>query len=234
MSDGVSMTGVLRPDGKWLVRPPQEHPETWAALATLATDDVGAPLLTNRPGDEDPALGTTLRSAGFRPMRTETLWRVPISSLPDRAARSPHEFVPVTELDAEAVAALDNEIRADIPGTQDWDGTADDLRATFLDPEFDPALYLIARHTGTGSLDGLIRVWNRTPVPRLGCLGVTSPWRRTSLPLGLVLAVSRTLRARGVTDIMTETDQLNSDSFRMAALRGGVRTGSLVEWERPR
>ena len=40
------------------------------------------------------------------------------------------------------------------------------------DDTFDLELYLIAEDTTTGSYDGLVRVWNRAPLPRLGCLGV--------------------------------------------------------------
>lgn len=40
------------------------------------------------------------------------------------------------------------------------------------DDEFDPELYLIAEHATTGGYDGLVRVWNRMPLPRLGSLAV--------------------------------------------------------------
>jgi len=84
----------------------------------------------------------------------------------------------------------------------------------------------------TGSYDGLIRVWNRRPWPRLGCLGVRVAWRRTRLPAALVSAAARVLRDRGVTDVVTETDVRNGESHPMASKRG-TSTGTMTEWERP-
>jgi len=130
------------------------------------------------------------------------------------------------------VVDLDNTIRADIPGTRTWRGTLADLSESLDDSDFDPALYLVAVHEKTGSYDGLIRVWNRLPWPRLGCLGVRFPWRRTRLPAALVSAVACVLRDRGVTDVVTETDVRNGGSYPMAFSRG-ISTGVMTEWERP-
>jgi hypothetical protein len=163
------------------------------------------------PADQDAAYARALRRAGFLPVRTETLWRLPVAAIPTIPARAEHQMVSVTELAPEAVAVLDNAIRDDIPGTSRWLGTGAQLTESLDDSDFDPALYLIARHPRTGSLDGLVRVWNRYPEPRLGCIGVTTPWRRTSLALKLLQNIAATLRARGVTHITAETDQTDYD-----------------------
>ncbi len=60
------------------------------------------------------------------------------------------EVIHVINLDSAVAVELDNIIRSDIPGTEDWHGTAKDLQDTLTDPEFDPALFLIARHTNQG------------------------------------------------------------------------------------
>jgi hypothetical protein len=130
------------------------------------------------------------------------------------------------------VAVLDNAIRDDIPGTSRWLGTGAQLTESLDDSDFDPALYLIARHPRTGSLDGLVRVWNRHPEPRLGRIGVTTPWRRTSLALKLLQNIAATLRTRGVTHITAETDQSNSSSHLMALNHGGIDLGRSIEWQR--
>lgn len=230
---GASMRGVRRADGQWLVRFAEGHPQAWAELACIGAADVRAGLVTNRPGDQSAVHDAALREANFLPGRYEQSWRIPVAGLPRVTFDTPHDFVPVDELDLEAVARLDNAIRADIPGTENWHGTAADLQETLDDPEFDSALYLVARHVETGSLDGLIRVWNRAPAPRLGCIGVARPWRRTRLAAALIRAVGVTLRERRVEEIMTETDQLNTDSYAMAAHHGGIKSGTLVEWTRP-
>ncbi len=110
-------------------------------------------------------------------------------------------------------------------------GDSSRLFESLDDSDFDPALYLVAVHEQTGSYDGLIRVWNRLPWPRLGCLGVRFPWRRTRLPAALVSAVAHVLRDRGVTDVVTETDVRNGGSYPMAFSRG-ISTGRMTEWER--
>lgn len=228
----ATMTGVLRPDGRLPVTLPEQHPHAWAALVTVAAQDAPGPLLVSRPADDPHEIVARLQAAGFHAGRTETTWQIPVHPLTAMRARTPHELLRVTELDLDAVATLDNTVRADIPGSDHWRGTAHDLQETLADPEFDPELYLIARDPRSGSLDGLVRVWNRSPTPRLGCLGVTRAWRRTSLAGALVKAVAQTLHGRGVTHIVTETDDTNADSALIAANYGGVAISSTVEWER--
>lgn len=231
---GVSLQGLRRPDGQWMVRLPEDHPHLWGLLTARAGTEVRAILLTHRAGDQHAVHDRALRAAGFHPVRTEQLWRIPVAALPTLPLRSTgHDLVPVDELDLAAVAHLDNTIRADIPGTEDWHGSAADLRESLGDPEFDRALYLVARHRQTGSLDGLIRVWNHSPTPRLGCVGVTRPWRRTRLAAALLGAIGATLRDRGVQEVVTETDVHNAASHTMAARHGGIRSGTLVQWSRP-
>lgn len=230
--DGTTLRGMIRPDGRLQLWLPDEDTRAWPALVGLAAMDAGGPFLVTRAGDDPAAAVTALRTAGFRRARIETLWRIPVRSLTRFRLRGSHHLVPVTELDPAAVAELDNAVREDIPGSQGWQGTAVDLEETLADPEFDPELYLIARDAASGSLDGLVRVWNRLPDPRLGCLGVRRSWRRTGLAADLVAAVAATLQARGVTHVITETDTSNAASSLAAANHGGLRTGSLVEWER--
>lgn len=196
------------------------------------SSDLAAPLLINLPADIDPERVGILHAAGFVAARTEALWRIPLASLPVRPIHSTsHRLVGVDRCDLDRVVDLDNALRADIPGSRAWQGTTTDLSESLDDAEFDPALYLIAAHRQTDAYDGLIRVWDRRPWPRLGCLGVRVAWRRTRLPAVLVSAATRVLRDRGVTDIVTETDVLNGESHPMASSRG-ISTGAMTEWER--
>lgn len=229
---GATLRAVRRPDGAWWMRLPEERPDAWPALVDAATRDGCGTLLVSRPADQDEAHERALRRAGLAPARTETTWRLPVAAIPSAPARARHRLVPVTGLDPEAVADLDNAIRADIPGTHGWVGTAAQLVDSLDDPEFDPALYLVAQHPHTGSLDGLIRVWDRHPEPRLGCIGVTSSWRRTGLALALLQDVARTLQARGVTHVTAETDDTNRASHLLALNHGGTAVAAAVEWER--
>lgn len=205
----------------------------WPELLQSVTNDIREAIIITRRADQSTEADAALYNAGFTRKREETVWRLPLAAvLTKPRARTVHKLVSVDTLDAERVARLDNSIRHDIPGTEQWQGTGADLLATLDDPEFDPALFRIALNPTTGSLDGLIRVWNRSPEPRLGCIGVTRPWRRTRLALALLQDVTSTLHARGVTHILAGTDTTNRNSHHMAIRQGGETVMSTIEWWR--
>lgn len=230
---GLQVRALLRSDGKWLVKLPEDHPELWSRLIEQVRSELEAPLLINTLADLDAERIGILQAAGFLSARTEAIWRIPLTSLPARQIHSAaHRLLPVDRCDLDRVVDLDNTIRADIPGTRAWRGTLADLSKSLDDADFDPALYLVAVHARTGSYDGLIRIWNRRPQPRLGCVGVRVVWRRTRLAAALVSAAACVLRDRGVTGVVTETDVRNGGSHPMAS-RLGTSTGVMTEWERP-
>lgn len=231
-TDGAALSAVLRPDGAWWLRLPDSHTDAWCELVEAATRDGCGTLLTSRPAEEDDNRVSILRRAGFTPTRTETIWRIPVDPRLAAARRSQHEILAVTQCKADAVAELDNAVRADIPGTEGWVGTSTQLLESLDDPDFDPDLYRVAQHRVTGALDGLIRVWNRHREPRLGCVGVSRDWRRTGLARALVQDVVRTLLARGVTHITASTDHTNRDSHLMALHHGGTAVQTTTEWKR--
>lgn len=123
------------------------------------------------------------------------------------------------------------QIRQDIPGTSGWAGTVTELAESLDDDEFDPELYLVACRRSDGAYVGLIRVWNRSPHPRVGCLGVIASLRRTSLSSRLVLAVGEELLSRGVEAVTTETDMTNNASHTLVRRMGGEPTQVTADWE---
>lgn len=217
---------TLRPDGRWLLRLPDDA-ATWASLLAERPPVVDRiQVLT-----QDERGHRALRDLGFRAMRTEQRWLLPLAALEREAVKaSDHEIRPVLGCDLERVTDLDNAVRRQIPGTEDWAGTVEDLRDSLDDDDFDPELYLIAVHRGSGSYDGLVRVWDRRPRPRLGCIGVTPGWRRTRLGSALLGVVVTVLRQRGVAEVTAETDLTNRDSHLLAARHGGIPQGRTVEW----
>lgn len=239
----------LRPDRRCMVRLPRDVPGAWGDLAAALTTEAAAPLLVSVSAEDD-AQFSALRRAGFRRKRLEQHWRIPVNNVlarltqtvrhPDRDPAHDHtrgahayEFVNARHTDLERLCALDNEIRGDIPGTAGWVGTVAELADSLDDDEFDPELYLVARARVDGAYVGLIRVWNRQPHPRIGCLGVVRAHRRTSLCLQLVVAVSTPLVDRGIEAVTTETDLSNSASHTMARRMGAEPTGISAEWEYP-
>lgn len=227
-SDGDQLVrALLRPDGLWLLKLP-DKPSSWGALVQARPAGVD-PLLviTSTEGWRQP-----LQDLGFRAVHTEQVWRIPVRAVTHPPVQSEnHDLVPVLGCDLARVVELDNTVRHQIPGTQGWAGSLADLRDELADDEFDPQLYLIAVHRTTGSYDGLVRIWNRHPRPRLGCVGVRPQWRRTRLAPALLSSVAATLRHRGVSEILTETDLANRDSYPMAA-RWGIPQERVVQWVR--
>jgi ribosomal protein S18 acetylase RimI-like enzyme len=205
-------------------------PGSWTAAVTGRPDGVET-LLVSRPESaartEDPALV----AAGFSKIRMEQEWRIPLDGLQVPASTSEtHRLQPVTECDLTRVTELDNEVRRAVPGCEGWSGTVADLRDTLDDQEFDPDLYLVAVHRNTGSYDGLVRVWFRRPVPRLGCIGVVPAWRRTRLAPLMLATVAEILRGRGIHEVVAETDTTNRAAYSMTRNHGGVPLERTVEW----
>lgn len=222
--------GIRRPDGRWFLRLPAERTDLWTSLIDQIREDITDPLLITT-SDGEPGQRDLLVAMGFTAQRIERLWRIPVASIPERPiASTAHRLLPLDRCDLPRVVELDNAIRADIPGTETWSGTLEDLQESLADDEFDPELYLIAEHTVTDDYDGLIRLWNRTPRPRIGCLGVRVQHRRTRLTVALIRAAAAVLRRRGVNEVITETDTHNVGSHRLAA-RHGTSTGEMTEWE---
>ncbi|GIH19482.1 GNAT family N-acetyltransferase [Rugosimonospora africana] len=104
---------------------------------------------------------------------------------------------------------------------------------TFGDPEFDPATYLIAVREGTGDYAGLVRVWGRPQVSRLGLIGVLPAYRRRGLAFALLAQAFGVLSARGQAEVMCEVDETNVASNALMTGLGARRVGGAVELLRP-
>lgn len=235
--------GALRPDRRCVVRLPEEVPTAWGDLAAALGGETGVPLLASAPAQDDDQ-SAALTRAGFHRAHTEQHWLIPVDAALDRLHRldqqptrdrpddGGYDLVSARHTDLTALCALDNAIRQDIPGTSGWAGTVTELAESLDDEQFDPALYVVARRPTDGAYVALVRVWNRSPHPRVGCLGVVAPLRRTSLCLRLVLSVATELRRRGVAAVTTETELTNRASHTMVRRMGGQPTGLTAQWER--
>lgn len=233
--------GWPRPDRRCVVRLPPALPDAWGDLAAALGQESGVPLLASAPAQDDHQ-SAGLTRAGFQRARTEQHWLIPLTPATDRLSRlhfgdgsgaAGYDLVSARHTDLTALCALDNQIRQDIPGTSGWAGTVTELAESLDDEEFDPALYVVARQRTDGAHVGLVRVWNRSPHPRVGCLGVVASLRRTSLCARLVLVVGRELQARGVEAVTTETDVHHAASHTLVRRMGGQPTGLTAQWERP-
>lgn len=66
VSAGLQARGFPRPDGKWLIKLPEDHPELWGQLIEQVRSDLTAPLLINTPADLDAARSGMLQALVVR------------------------------------------------------------------------------------------------------------------------------------------------------------------------
>src|SRR5690606_1403635 len=98
---------TLRPDGRWLLRLPDDAATSASLLAERPPVVDRIQVLT-----QDERGHRALRDLGFRAMRTEQRWLLPLAALEREAVKaSDHEIRPVLGCDLERVTDLDNAVR---------------------------------------------------------------------------------------------------------------------------
>lgn len=209
------MKAYVRPDGRHFVGDPD--PESLAE----ATTDVYCTV----EGSELDSYG----ALGFDVHRREGTYLVPI-----RAARveAPQgiALAHADELDETTLRLLDDELRQDVPGTDGWQWNEADFREqTYEAAEFDPTTYLVALDGETGEYVGIVRVWMKQPIPRLGFIGVRRRYRRRGIARALLAEVFARLEERGIYEVSTEIDETNTASRALLEGLGARRTDTSVE-----
>jgi ribosomal protein S18 acetylase RimI-like enzyme len=135
-------------------------------------------------------------------------------------------------VDEETLRLLDDELRQDVPGTDGWRWTTDDFRdQTYLSPQFDPAVYLVAMFADESV--GICRVWIRPKQPRLGFIGVRRSLRQRGIARWLLGETFAVLHERGEHEIATEVDETNVASRALLEGLGGRVVGAELELRRP-
>jgi ribosomal protein S18 acetylase RimI-like enzyme len=210
-----AVKAYVRPDGRRFVRDPDRE-----SRAEVATDV----YCTVEASEID-----SYRALGFSVHRREATYLVPIRSA--RAEASPGiVFAHADEVDETTLRLLDNELRQDVPGTDGWQWNEADFRdETFEAPDFDPKTYLVALDGETGEYVGIVRVWMKQPIPRLGFIGVRRGYRRRGVARALLAEVFARLDERGIDEVSTEIDETNTASRALLEGLGARRTGTSVE-----
>jgi RimJ/RimL family protein N-acetyltransferase len=227
------ISDLLRPDGRLLVRTEGEWTSETAAGAVAVARKVGAPALAH-VGEEDAAERAALVAAGFAESRREAVITFSVEhalgALGDVALPAGIEVRSAADVDEDRLRLLDNELRQDVPGTSEWRSTPEQFRdQSFDDPEFDPRTYLVAVDAASGEYVGIVRIWMRRPLPRLGFLGVRREHRRRGVGIALLAGALQAVHAAGATEVTTEHDLTNEASTAIAERLGGRRTGVTVE-----
>jgi ribosomal protein S18 acetylase RimI-like enzyme len=205
----------VRPDGRHFVRDPD--PESLAE----ATTDV---YCTVEASEVDSCL-----ALGFEIHRREGVYLLPVRSARVKAPRGV-VFAHADEVDEATLRLLDDELRQDVPGAEGWKwGEADFHQETYESAEFDPMTYLVALAGEHGEAVGIVRVWMKQPIPRLGFVGVRRSYRRRGIARALLAEVFARLDERGIHEVSTEIDETNTASRALLEGLGARHTGISVE-----
>lgn len=209
------MRAYVRPDGRHFVRDPDLE-----SLAEATTDV----YCTVEASEIDSYL-----ALGFDVHRLEGTYLVPVTSARMEAPQG-IVFAHADEVDETALRLLDDELRQDVPGTDGWQWHEADFREeTYEAAEFDPTTYLVALDGETGESVGLVRVWMKQPIPRLGFIGVRRRYRRRGIARAMLAEVFARLGERGIHEVSTEIDETNTASRALLEGLGARRSGTSVE-----
>lgn len=174
-----------------------------------------------------------LTERGFAVRRHELHYRVPTRATGAETPRG-FSFISAIESDVDLLRELDDGLRQDVPGASGWrNDPAEFATQTFGDPEFDPATYLVAVDESTDTYAGLVRVWARPQVSRLGLIAVLPAYRRRGLASALLATAFGVIAARGQAEVVCEVDETNVASNALMAGLGARRIGGAVELVRP-
>jgi GNAT superfamily N-acetyltransferase len=172
-----SAVAICRPDGRWFIRSPDDDEPGVDLYATADDNDVAA-----------------YARRGFVIHRRVNHYLVPTGTVGQVEPPAGVELVTADRVEEERLRELDDELRQDVPGSEGWRWVAGGFRAEMAGADFDPSVYIVA----VDGVDyiGIARVWMRRPVPRLGFVGVSRPYRRRGVALALLSRAFGVLASR--------------------------------------
>jgi GNAT superfamily N-acetyltransferase len=256
--DGDALVGTLfawlRPDRRWAVWFEACRDDCYEPLLAMAVGDLCHDLYAGADETDDEALAVYSR-LGFDVVRREGNIVIPVGArpaggaapAPERAGPAPERSGPAAErtawalpdgirvisaadADEDRLRVLDCALREDVPGGDGWRWDPADFRAeTYESDEFDPATYLVAVDQADGEYAGLVRIWMRPTVPKLGLIALLPPYRGRGLAKALVGAALDVVSERGVTEVVADVDDTNAACTGLLASFGGRRDGGTVE-----
>ena len=224
----------LRPDGRCVVRAKGTwtHEQAEAAAEYARSHAVSVIATVAASADEEHE---ALRSAGFAIARRELMIEFPVegalAALEDASTASGIDIRSATDVDVERLSELDQELRADVPGTSGWRNDPNEFHTqTFDVPEFEPTTYLVAVDRGSGEYVGLVRIWMNADVPRLGLAGVRRSERRRGIASTLLVRALKGVQATGASTVVAEYDVTNAASAALARRLGARTIGEWIEF----
>ena len=201
---------VCRPDGRWFVRSPDD-------------DEPGVDLYAH-VDESEVALYV---DRGFVVHRRENHYLVPTATVGTVGPPAGVELVTADRVDERRLRELDDELRQDVPGSEGWRWDAAGFHAEMASADFDPRVYIVA--VEHDDYVGIARVWMRHPIPRLGFVGVSRPYRRRGVALALLSRAFGVLTSRGIPEVTTEIDETNTASRGLFEGLGARKVGWSAE-----
>lgn len=206
----------VRPDGRRFVR--------LSELDVASDEEMYVDV-----GEEEAGAVARCLERGFVVNRRESVYRVPTAGGADLSVPDGFVFVRADTVDERRLRLLDDELRQDVPGTDGWCWDEQGFLEELRQPAFDASTYLIAQDTSSGEYVGIVRVWDKPELPRLGFVGVARSHRRRGLARALVAQVFAVLALRGQPEVTTEIDDANVASRTLLAGFGAQRCGGTLE-----
>ncbi|HEY1572831.1 MAG TPA: GNAT family N-acetyltransferase [Pseudonocardiaceae bacterium] len=227
-----SLRALVRPDQVCFLYTDADADDVHLALIIAAVDELPGDLHTEVDDQAADRLAG-LAGLGFSLHRAEHRYLLPVdparTGLGDVALPAGFTVVSAADADVERLAALDDTLRADVPGAAGWhNDPAEFARQTFDDPQFDRDTYLVAVDA-SGRYAGLVRVWRRSMRSRLGLIAVVREHRRSGVGRALLGRALAVLHAQGEDEATCEVDVTNVASNALMIGMGAQRDGGNVE-----
>lgn len=240
LEDGAvigSSKALSRPDRRCFVSIDTWRTEVFDLLLQTMSDELEEDLFTT-VDETDGARLEQWSASGFTINRLEHEYLIATelerTGLGGATTPPGVDVVSAAHVEVAGLRRLDEELRADVPGSDGWINDPQEFREyTFDARHFDPATYLVAVDQTSGDLVGLARVWIER-FPRLGLIGVVAGHRRRGLARALTGAAFLPLHQRGVQEVAAEADARNAASITLLTSLGARRTGGSVELLRRR
>ena len=228
-----AVRATLRPDNRWFVAFDTCRADSYQPLLSALAESIGEDLYTTARDTDEQSLDRLAR-LGFTQNRRESYYLIPTDPAATGLDTAPEPegivIISAADADEDQLRVLDDALRQDVPGTAGWRWDPGDFREeTFDSEQFDPATYLVAMDTDSCDHVGLIRVWVNPGRPRLGLVGVVSPYRRRGLARALLARAFRVLHERGQTVVTGEADDANLASSALLLRLGARRHAGFVE-----
>jgi len=199
-----------RPDGRWFVRSPDDDEPGVDLYATVDENEIAV-----------------YAARGFVVHRRENHYLVPTGTVPQVEPPAGFELLTADRAEEDRLRELDDRLRQDVPGSDGWRWDAVGFRAELAGADFDPTVYIVAVHRE--EYIGIARVWMHRPIPRLGFVGVSRPYRRRGIALALLSRAFGVLASRGIPEVTTEIDETNVASRMLLEGLGARRVGGSAE-----